>query len=66
MWLTGKAGQVPDPLDFEEGTAEQDPLNISHKSQIVCSNQSIWDTSLKAFLFTGHAALRIHPTSANT
>src|ERR1700728_3133023 len=45
----GKAGQVLDPLDFEEETAEQDPLNISHKSQIVHSNQSILGYKSQSF-----------------
>jgi len=33
----GEASQVLDPLDFEEEIAEQDPPDISHKSQIVRS-----------------------------
>jgi len=34
-WPTGEAGQVLDLLDFDEETAEQNPPDMSHKSQIV-------------------------------
>jgi len=42
-WPTSEAGQVLNLLDFDEETAEQNPPDMSHKSQIVSSNPSISD-----------------------